>query len=370
MAKQLFANNAKGRLNAGITNVATSATLQAGQGALFPNPTNNDWFMATLVDTAGNIEVVKVTARSGDSITTMERAQEGTSNRAFSASDRFELRWTKGSSENVEQVPALEVIAGSDTLTAADRNTIKYCTAAGTISLMATTTVSVGDWVIIKSFTSSAVDVTPNGGDTIDGMSGTLRLAQYAFVKLVKKSDGEWAVLGQRRSGKETIWVPAGAMTPHTTSGASGPTPLQFGTNNIVVKTLDFDQATDEYAQFAVQMPKSWNRGTLLIRFVWTAVGGSGAVKWDIAAQAWGDGDGLDVGFGTAVSVTDTFLGNYIHHRSNQSSAMTVGGSPAVGDMVQFRVQRDANSAGDTYSADAKLVGLEITFDNDKADDS
>lgn len=103
MAKQLFANNVRGKLNAGINNVQTSMTLQAGQGALVPTvlPANGDWLMLTLIDASGNIEIVKVTdhAAASDTIGAMTRAQEGTTSRTFQANDKVELRWTKGSIE-------------------------------------------------------------------------------------------------------------------------------------------------------------------------------------------------------------------------------------------------------------------------------
>jgi hypothetical protein len=76
-------NFAKGTLTAGITNVATSATLTTGHGARFPAA-----FYATIWDSstygdpadavnAGHGEVVRV-ARSTDALT-LTRAQEGTS---------------------------------------------------------------------------------------------------------------------------------------------------------------------------------------------------------------------------------------------------------------------------------------------------
>ena len=99
MAKQLFANNAKGRLNSGITGGSGSITVQAGQGALFPNPSGGDWFLVTLVNTSGQIEIVKVTTRGGDTFSVIERAQEGTLALSFAANDPVELRWTKGSIE-------------------------------------------------------------------------------------------------------------------------------------------------------------------------------------------------------------------------------------------------------------------------------
>ena len=86
-------NNAFGTLNGGISSSATSITLSSGDGAKFPSLSSPDVFYATLIDTSNNTEIVKVTARSTDSLTVV-RAQDNTTARAFSAGDRFELRPT------------------------------------------------------------------------------------------------------------------------------------------------------------------------------------------------------------------------------------------------------------------------------------
>ena len=97
MATQLFANNATGALAAGITNSATSLNLVTGQGALFPTPSGGDWFLLTLTQATGPEsfwEIVKCTARSGDTLTVV-RAQEGTTALAW-ATAKAELRITAG----------------------------------------------------------------------------------------------------------------------------------------------------------------------------------------------------------------------------------------------------------------------------------
>lgn len=86
-------NNAFGTLNAGINSSVTTLVLAAGQGALFPTLTAGDYFYATLIDTSNNLEIVKVTARSTDTMTIV-RAQDNTTARAYSTNDRFELRPT------------------------------------------------------------------------------------------------------------------------------------------------------------------------------------------------------------------------------------------------------------------------------------
>ena len=88
-----FANSAYATLAAGIASGATSITLTTGQGARFPSLSAGDYFYATLIDAANNLEIVKCTARSTD-VLTVTRAQEGTTARAYSAGDRIELRVT------------------------------------------------------------------------------------------------------------------------------------------------------------------------------------------------------------------------------------------------------------------------------------
>jgi hypothetical protein len=90
-----FANNAYGTLSQAYATTATSIVLTAGNGARFPALTGSQYFFATLLDTSNNLEIVKVTARSTDTLTIV-RAQEGTTARAFSTNDRVELRVTAG----------------------------------------------------------------------------------------------------------------------------------------------------------------------------------------------------------------------------------------------------------------------------------
>lgn len=84
-------NNAFGTLSSAINTSVTTITLDSGQGARFPTLGAGDHFYGTLVDTSNNLEIVKVTARSTDSLTVV-RGQDGTTATAFAIGDRFELR--------------------------------------------------------------------------------------------------------------------------------------------------------------------------------------------------------------------------------------------------------------------------------------
>ena len=87
-------NRAASSLAADITSTATSLTVQAGDGAKFPQPGNG--FNITIED-----EILKCTARSTDTLTVV-RAQEGTTAAGHVAGKAVELRITAGVIINVE----------------------------------------------------------------------------------------------------------------------------------------------------------------------------------------------------------------------------------------------------------------------------
>ena len=88
-----LANNASGTLATAISASDTGIVLTTGDGAEFPVLSTGDYFYATITSSQGTQEIVKATARSGDSLTVV-RAQEGTSAAGFAAGARFELRVT------------------------------------------------------------------------------------------------------------------------------------------------------------------------------------------------------------------------------------------------------------------------------------
>lgn len=104
-----LANNVTGFLNTAITASDTGVVLQSGNGASFPSLGAGEYFYATLVSTGGTLEVVKVTARSGDSMTVV-RAQDGSSAASFAAGSRLEMRINaQAVLDVVDQVTASQV---------------------------------------------------------------------------------------------------------------------------------------------------------------------------------------------------------------------------------------------------------------------
>lgn len=87
----ILKNNVEGFLATTISASDVSLVLQPGDGAAFPNPVSPDYFYATLVSTGGTVEVVRVTARAGDTLSIL-RGQDGTTANSFAAGSRLEMR--------------------------------------------------------------------------------------------------------------------------------------------------------------------------------------------------------------------------------------------------------------------------------------
>ena len=172
-------------------------------------------------------------------------------------------------------------------------------------------------------------------------------------------------------AGLETIWIPAQAMYATTTNGADAQQ-IETTATRPDIKVLDFDAGTAEYAQFAVAMPKSWNLGTVTFQAWWTPSNtNTGNCIFGLQGVSCSDSDTADVVFGTAQEVTDAGIGTVEDVQvTGTSSAMTIAGSPADNDMTFFQVYRDAADGSDTFTGDARLIGIKMYYTTDAANDA
>lgn len=169
--------------------------------------------------------------------------------------------------------------------------------------------------------------------------------------------------------GRETIFMPAGSMIKRTTNGAASGT-TELATNDVMLSTFDFDQTTEEAVGFWIAMPKSWNEGTITFTPFWTAASGSGGVVWGLAAYSFSNDDAMDTAVSGQQTSTDTLLATNDLHVGPESAAITIGGTPAEGDMVYFEITREVANGSDTLSGDAKLLGVHLYFTTNAATDA
>ena len=176
--------------------------------------------------------------------------------------------------------------------------------------------------------------------------------------------------LAIKTASKETIWIPAAAMYPSTTNPCSDITQVETTALRPDLKCLDFDASSDEFAQFAVAFPKSWNEGTVTFQPFWTVTGtNTGTVAWQLGGIAASSDDSINTAFGTLVATTALAHSGTSNDLmvSAESGAVTIAGSPAVGDCCFFQINRDISA--DDQSGDARLIGIKLFFTTDAAND-
>tara|TARA_R110002050_G_scaffold132918_5_gene255183 strand:- start:9656 stop:10870 length:1215 start_codon:yes stop_codon:yes gene_type:complete len=172
-------------------------------------------------------------------------------------------------------------------------------------------------------------------------------------------------------AGTETIFVPANAMFGTTTNGAEAAA-VETTALRPELKVLDFDASTRENAQFSIAMPKSWNLGTVTYQVFWSPSNtNTGNCIFGVEGLACTEGDTADAVFGTAIEVTDAGIGTVEDvQMSAVSSAVTIGGSPADDDYCFFQLYRDAADGSDTFTGDARVMGIKLFYTTDAANDA
>ena len=172
---------------------------------------------------------------------------------------------------------------------------------------------------------------------------------------------------------KVEVVISAAALKGTTTNGAGDadklPESAETPTNKVNYDYMAFDTATEENAFFQFSIPKGWDEGTVTFRFKWTNAAGltTETVVVGLKALALSNDEALDTAWGTEITVTDTWLAQNDVHISPESSALTIGGTPAEGDLVLFNLAR--KTASDNLTGDARVLEIIITFTRDSYTD-
>jgi hypothetical protein len=184
-----------------------------------------------------------------------------------------------------------------------------------------------------------------------------LLIEDSAASNAKKKSTIAQVLSGAIKQGVHEVWIDASAMRPRATNGPEA-VDYDSGANDVTLRALAFDTSTQEYAHFKLRMPKSWNEGTVTFIPIWTNTGGASTqnVVWSLAGRAVGNDDAINGAFGTAQTSNDTWLAQNDLHAGPESSAITIGNTPAEGDLVAFEVSRVVGS--DNMAGDALLLGV------------
>lgn len=153
------------------------------------------------------------------------------------------------------------------------------------------------------------------------------------------------------------IHFPVGQLYSTTFSGAATGL-ITTPTNKIDYKVLDFDPTSIEYAQADFSLPLGWD--SFKCQFIWTCgVVGTGNVMWGARALGMTDQTTIDGSYGAGQTVIDLKVVSSGIHITSFTPAI----GPSIADIytpIKLQVYRNASNALDTFTADARLIGVTI----------
>jgi hypothetical protein len=265
-----------------------------------------------------------------------------------------------------EKLRANRTVTGTDAIVQGDSEGLIYFNSASAFNFTI-------DQLVIDSYASfinigaGTVTFINGTGVTISGAT-TLKQGQSGSI-FYRSATAPLIAVSAEVVGLQDLYIPASSMYPRTSNGSAAVAQSEIATSLVNILTLDFDQTTQEFAQFTLSLPRNWNNGTVTAKFYWTASAGTAAqgVVWAISGGAYSDDDALTATLGTAQTVTDALTATNDMHITSATSAITLSGSPADADFLAFQISRNPADGSDTLAADAKLIGVVLTITTDAA---
>lgn len=220
-----------------------------------------------------------------------------------------------------------------------------------------------GRWAVPPS--AAGVDIP--GATAVDAPAGADELYCYdasenAYRK-VTLAQVAALVMGTKRY--DNIFIPAGAMVPSVTNGAT-PGALTF--TNVKRDTVAFSNTVEQGAEFSVVMPEDWDGGTVRAKLMWTAFDATKAeqgevVAWKIGAVSTPDEGAITVAPSTYATVTDNLSQVNELHRTGATDALTMDGTRGAGNLVHFVVKRNVSAeTANPMDTEALLLGVWIQY--------
>ena len=248
---------------------------------------------------------------------------------------------------------------------------------SGTSAVTAMAVLSDGEMIVGDGTTdpvaeSGATLRTSIGVGTGDSPQFTgIELGHASDTTLARSASGTVTIEGNiiTTVGTQDMWIPASAMRPASSNGCAKITDVESTSGRPDMQVLDFDKDSDEFAQFSVAFPQSYNAGTVTFQAYWTSAGtNTGTVAWGMAGVSCGDNDTIDVAYGTAVVATAKAHSGTAEdlNVSAESGAITIANA-AKGELVFFAIHRDVSA--DDNTGDARLVGVKLSYTTDAATD-
>ena len=338
--------------------IELTGTISGARIVTFPLLTENFYIIKNGTSGAYTVQL-KAASGSGATVT-------------FSATDKgYKLIYLDGVATNTGLFEASIGEANEVTLTGTQTLTNKTLTSPTIGTKIADTN---GNELLLLTATGSAVnEFTLANASTGNGPTLSATGETNVGININPKGTGVFksGSGAVKIAGLETIWVPAAAMYPSTTNGADAEQIETTANSRPDLKVFDFDASAKQTTQFSVAFPKSWNEGTITYQCFWTpSTTNTGNCLFRLSAVSVADGATIDVTFGTEVEITDAGVGTVEDQQVSAVSGAVTVKSAAVDTQTYFKFAREAGAGGDTFTGEARVLGIKLFFTTDAANDA
>lgn len=158
----------------------------------------------------------------------------------------------------------------------------------------------------------------------------------------------------------EIVLTPGGGIVPAT----GGAEQAQTDGTNMSYYTLAFDHSSDETVFWEFIIPDTYTSGSITPTIYWVGTPVAGDVVWSVNTVGRTDSEQYDVALGGTQSVTTTIDGTTLDINTSTFTAFDPGWD--AGDIVIWKLFRDANNGSDTMAGDADMIMAKIEWPANK----
>lgn len=365
-------NNAIGVLAGDVAVSDTTITLVATHGSRFPSLSAGEWFPLTLMDDAGNMEIIRVTERVTDTLT-VTRGLEGTTAKEFLAGDKVCLRMTAGVFEGEIDRMDADIATKAPIASPTFTGTPAAPTASpGTDTTQIATTAFVA--AALSAGIASLIDSSPTALNTLNELAAALDDDPNFATTVTNALAGKVAKAGDTMTGllKFAKGDDIASATTVDLTSATGNTVTITGTTGISAFTMTSGQSMDVIFADALTLTHHATNNNLPGGANYTtAAGDRGRLYFD-GTTVWVQ---LQRANGMAVAEPSNLLGvgqswtNVTSSRNSGTAYRNTTGKP-IQVMVSFDVGSNSNAVQVSSDGSTWLSLGDINQDADDWDET